>query len=132
MSEARLFHLVPGTATDVEPNATWGKARARRDDPETSHAAAASVADLTGKQRAVLSCLRAADRPLTDQELALLYVGLAADEGWPDQSDSGLRTRRSELVERGLVASVGKRRLDTGRLARTWAPAGSIIPGGAA
>ena len=129
MSNDKLFDLAPGSPTeDVEPNVRWSRARARKSDPDTSHAAAASVTNLTAKQQAVLDCLRCADRPMTDPELAVLYATLAPDEGWPGQSPSGLRTRRSELVERGLVFSVGKRRLDTGRLARTWALAGTYLP----
>jgi hypothetical protein len=135
MSDGKLFDVVPGARPghlDVEPNESWGKARARSSDPETSHAAAASVRDLTAKQQAVLDCLSCAAAPVTDQELALLYEALRHDEQWPEQSPSGLRTRRAELVDRGVVASVGRKRLDTGRLGRTWAAAGAIVPGGAA
>lgn len=127
----KLFDLAPGRPTeDVEPNATWDKARARRNDPDTSHAAAQSVRGLTGKQTAVLTCLKRAARPLTDQEMALLYEALRTDEEWPEQSPSGLRTRRKELVEKGHVVSIGKRRLDTGRLARTWTYAGALLTRG--
>ena len=39
----------------------------------------------------------------------------------PEQSVSGLRTRRSELVKRGLVKDSGKKRkLESGRMAVVW------------
>lgn len=98
-----------------------GRAHARRTDPETSHAAARSVTDLTAKQTAVLTLLRDFG-PLTDLELVEKY-GTAA-QGFPGvfprQSTSGLRTRRHELVDRGLVVEHDKVRLPSGRMAIRW------------
>lgn len=96
---------------------------ARRTDPETSHAAARSVADLTGKQQAVLDLLRASG-PMTDEQLIDAYrqsAGLSSAL-WPEQSESGIRTRRSELARRGLVESVGTASTRSGRTCRVWCP----------
>ena len=96
-------------------------ARARTSDPDTSHAAAQSLtpATLRLSQSAVLSVLTAYPAGLTDQGLALVY-----GDRWPAQSESGLRTRRAELVRGGLVVDTGRReRLATGRRAVVWAVA---------
>lgn len=93
-------------------------AHARRDDPETSHAAAASLTSqrLRQSQREVLLAMRALG-PCSDTTLLDRYPGF----GLSHQSPSGLRTRRAELVARGLVVDSGKReRLPTGRMAIVW------------
>jgi hypothetical protein len=132
----QLFDIAPGEPParhlDTEPNASWSTARARGNDPDTSHAAAASVTGLTRKQQAVLECLRELGEPVTDQHLAREYHarGGVRTPMWPDQSDSGLRTRRSELVARGAVVAVGTERLPSGRMAKCWAVAGTVLPGG--
>ena len=92
--------------------------RARNTDPETSHEAAASVKHVRDSQRAVLAVLRATEG-LTDIEIAQRYIRLS--KNLPKQSPSGLRTRRKELVERGLVEDSGdKRKLPSGRNAIVW------------
>lgn len=84
--------------------------RARRTDPETSHAAARSVRNVTAKQVAVLR--RLADEPSTDEDLVDRVDG---------QTPSGIRTRRSELVRAGLVVDSGVRaELRSGRLGIVW------------
>lgn len=95
---------------------------ARVGDPETSHAAAASVSsdELRFSQLAVLRTLGKIRRG-TDADIAEAYVyhGFSAVQ---PQSPSGLRTRRAELVEQGLVVDTGKRkRLPSGRQAIVWA-----------
>ena len=87
--------------------------RTRKGDPETSLAAAASVKELTEKQKSVLAVLKQYG-PATDGELRQKFPPYT-------QSDSGLRTRRSELVNRGLVRDSGeRRRLASGRMAIVW------------
>ena len=96
-------------------------ARARTSDPDTSHAAAQSLTPETLRlsQTAVLSVLTAYPAGLTDQGLALVY-----GNRWPAQSESGLRTRRAELVRGGMVVDTGRReRLASGRQAVVWAVA---------
>lgn len=53
--------------------------------------------------------------PMTDTELIEGY------DGKIPQTDSGLRTRRSELVKKGLLVDTGRRELlDTGRSSKVW------------
>lgn len=89
-----------GDLSGSYPNPTTGPA-ARATDPETSHKAAASVTDVTAKQAAVLDVLRHYG-PLTDEQIRNYHRAKA----YPWQSDSGLRTRRKELVELGKVEPV--------------------------
>ncbi len=96
--------------------------RTRRTDPETSLAAAESVTKITEKQRSVLHVLKLAG-PMTDQEIRRTFSRWYHGEDWQvsPQSESGLRTRRSELVRRGLVRDSGERRkLESGRMAVVW------------
>ncbi len=90
-------------------------ARARVSDPVTSHEAAASVDDVTATQEYVLKALRKA-RP--DVELVEAYRKFKRA---PRASESGIRSRRAELVDRGLVIDTGRRvRLESGRYAIVW------------
>jgi hypothetical protein len=94
---------------------------ARRTDPETSHEAASSVDGLLVKQAAVLRVLSRIC-PASDDELWNAYESARAQgEALPQQSSSGMRTRRKELVERGLVWDSGFRLLmASGRKAIAW------------
>jgi hypothetical protein len=93
---------------------------ARRTDPETSHAAAASVGDVRLTQAAVLRLFERFG-PMTDEELVIVYEMYGDEYGLPPQSSSGLRTRRKELVDRGLIEYTGmKVELTTGRYGRLW------------
>ena len=90
--------------------------RARRTDPETSHAAARSVRSLTDRQAAVLQII-SVQGPIHDHALVIAY----ADTDLPLQSESGIRTRRKELVDRGWVIDSGHRAvLPSGRKAIIW------------
>lgn len=90
-------------------------ARARNTDPITSHLAGASVGDVTKTQQYVLRALR---RSRTDVELVEAYNSLKTA---PRASESGIRSRRAELVRKGLVVDTGRRvRLDSGRYAIVW------------
>ena len=94
---------------DPEPRAV-----ARRTDVWSSHEAAASVTRIRESQQAVLELLKLLG-PSTDEQ-----IGAAYWDG-PKQSPSGLRTRRSELVELGKVRDSGqRRRLKSGRRAIVW------------
>ena len=85
---------------------------ARHTDPDTSHAAAeAIVPKLRKLQQIVLDHhKRAGNRGLTDFDLE----SLCGDHG------STYRTRRAELVEFGLIADSGMRRLQHGRNRIVW------------
>jgi hypothetical protein len=90
-------------------------AKARKTDPSTSHQAAASVRNVTDTQKAILKALK---RGLTDNDLLVAYRNLRKA---PQASDSGIRSRRAELVAQELVADTGKRvKLPSGRNAIVW------------
>jgi hypothetical protein len=91
------------------------RAVARRGDPDTSWAAAASLppAILRASQREVLSILERYG-PMTDEQLVEWTAGR--------QSPSGTRTRRRELTDLGLVIDTGKRHVTkAGRRSIVWA-----------
>lgn len=93
-------------------------ANARKTDPTTSHAAAASVKDITTTQEFILKALR---KPRTDVALVEAYRGFKTA---PRASESGIRSRRSELVALGKVVDTGDRvKLSSGRHAIVWSVA---------
>jgi len=99
-------------------------AHARTTDPITSHQAAASIKKdkVRLSQEAVLRVFKQFGA-MTDQELLKKYAFCIDYCGWliPQQSESGIRTRRSELVTKGLVVDSGeKSMLPTGRKAIIW------------
>lgn len=97
-------------------NETLQQAHARRTDPDTSRAAAASVADLSAQQRLVLQVLREIG-PSTDERLADYWQRRDVSSISP----SGLRTRRAELTSAGLVVDTGQRAItDAGRDSIVW------------
>ena len=87
-------------------------ARARTNDPVTSHAAAASISpdSLRLSQRSVLTCLRLLGTG-TDEAIASAYHVGWQPYNWPRQSASGLRTRRAELVTANFVVDTGRTEL---------------------
>jgi len=97
------------------------EAFARRTDPWTSWAAADSLTNLREKQRAVLWAFleRYPDGASLDQIVACYHLAAYRPGGPPEQSDSGIRTRVSELAARGYVYDSGRTRtLPSGRQAR--------------
>jgi hypothetical protein len=93
--------------------------RARNNDPVTSHDAAASVGDVTETQAIILMLLR--ETPMCDEKLIEQYRLGEKSWGYPHKSDSGLRSRRAELVRKGLVETLGmQERMSTGRYAFVW------------
>lgn len=95
--------------------------RARSSDPPTSHAAAASVGSVSGTQAAILEIFNVYG-PMSDDELVSRYQWMSElGEAVPQASESGIRTRRSELVERREVMDLGQvRTLESGRKAIVW------------
>lgn len=90
-------------------------AHARTTDPLTSHEAAASVQNEQTIRYWVLKLL---DRPRTDVELVEVYGKMKRA---PRASESGIRSRRAELVADGLVQATGARvKLPSGRFANVW------------
>ena len=89
--------------------------RARSTDPVTSHLAADSVDNVTATQAYILRCLK---RPRNDGQLVDAY---RAYKTAPRASESGIRSRRAELVDRGLVTDTGRRvLLNSGRYSIVW------------
>lgn len=85
-------------------------ARARRKDPETSHEAAGYASErLRASQEAVLRVFRL--HPfMTDEQLLAAYRLYSSEiPEFPQQSPSGLRTRRHELVLLGKIVYTGRR-----------------------
>lgn len=96
------------------------EAHARTSDPTTSHEAAASVKNLSASEDAVLVVLKTWGA-MTDTTLIETYCDNRTRYGWPKQSDAGIRSRRKELVDRGLVEDSGvKEFLPTGRRSIVW------------
>ena len=88
---------------------------ARFTDPSTSHQAAQSVNNITDTKRHILYALTT---PATDLELIERYRSSLLS---PKASDSGIRSRRAELVDEGLVKDSGARVvLPSGRKAIIW------------
>lgn len=109
-------HHSAGVASDT--------AHARSTDPETAHEAARSVDRLNPRR---LDVLRTLDRPMIDLRLVAAY-GESRYGETPTvhaQSASGIRSRRAELVQLGLVAHVDTIRVMK-RRHRVWqrTPAG--------
>lgn len=88
---------------------------ARHSDPKTSHDAAASIREVSRTQAAILQALLT---PATDVEIIERYRRIT---GAPAASESGIRSRRAELVTRGAVRDSGRRAiLESGRKAIIW------------
>lgn len=95
---------------------TTSTARARATDPETSHAAARSVEGITATQTFIVKALLR--QPAHDQELIARYRNMT---GAPAASESGIRSRRAELVDRRIIEPTGQTiRLDSGRYSIVW------------
>lgn len=88
--------------------------RARRDDPETSHAAA-DTNDTAGSRRAVLIIMSAYRRPLADFEIEQIHT-----EAGGRYSGQRLRTARDELVTDGRVVEDGESTTPRGNRCLTW------------
>jgi hypothetical protein len=90
--------------------------RARATDPKTSHDAGDAVSDITETKAYILRVLGKKAR--NDSELLECY---RAYRRAPIASDSGIRSRRSELVKAGKVIDTGQRVvLRSGRLSIVW------------
>jgi hypothetical protein len=91
---------------------------ARRTDPQTSHEAAKSVTNVEKTKAAIWKLL--AD-PLTDTELMSKYRVQMLFGDAPEASESGVRSRRAELVAEGMVEATGERRkTPSGRSSMVW------------
>lgn len=95
-------------------------ALARSTDPDTSHEAAAAVYAPTIVQQRVHMVI-AINGPVSDEEISWWFGSYAVDCDWVIPTDQSLRTRRSELVDAGLVEYAGIDGITrTGRRTRKW------------
>jgi hypothetical protein len=101
----------------VKNGGTQQTPRARRSDPDTSHAAAESIEDsITLVQQRVLEIHRDAPDGLTDEELLDIY-----QFRFGETAESSPRKRRHDLTAKGLIQdSGGRRKLKTGRKGIVW------------
>ena len=102
----------------VYPGREAFRAHTKTSHPETSHEAASSLpfSKIRQSQKDVLWIFRNFGK-MTDTELIERYNRV----GKPRQSPSGIRSRRSELRDRGLIAWNGEYRvLVSGRKSRVW------------
>lgn len=91
-------------------------AKARNTDPVTSHHAAESVKDVTVTQAFILRIIE--KRPRTDSDLIQAYRQYKTA---PMASESGIRSRRAELVSKGLLGDTNIRKiLPSGRRSIVW------------
>lgn len=93
---------------------------ARATDPSTSWEAAMSISaeHLNKVQRHILNLLSA---PMTDIQLVDEYRRWSSLIGEDFSSESGIRTRRAELVRRGLVVdTLVREKTPSGRNAIVW------------
>lgn len=120
-NEPTLFDQVADTRHGHLGERLWVTTpRARMDDPDTSHGAAASVRAVSVTQDRILNILRMYG-PLTDEQILAWYDTRRAVTGWPEVSPSGMRSRRAELVDQGRVrAAAEKGTTVSGRSCHKW------------
>lgn len=107
------------TDSSALPLPLFDAAHARRNDPETSKAAARSVVNLGRTRDAILTLLANHSKGLTDEQIWKEYWR----QGGPSlasTSPSGLRSRRSELVRMGFVEACGTGKTVSGRPCNIW------------
>ncbi len=92
--------------------------KARKSDPITSHEAAESVKNLSATKEGILIVL--GSRSMSDSQIAWEYNRLVLSNKAPMASESGLRSRRSELVADGLVEADGFGKTPFGRRTILW------------
>ena len=93
---------------------------ARKTDPYTSHEAANSVVEVTDTQLAIYKLL---NKPKSDQDLIMAYRNLVASNRAPMASESGIRSRRAELVHLDLIKAFGESKTWSGRRCIVWGQA---------
>jgi hypothetical protein len=95
------------------------QARARRTDPQTSHQAARSVIKINDTHRRILMIL--AEGAATDEQLYSAWQFMHCNKDWPRVSQSGVRSRRNELVKKGKVVDSGEKGTTVaGRACTIW------------
>lgn len=90
---------------------------ARSTDPFTSHIAAETVLHISKLQKTILDILK---KPATDEQLIERYQALVAKGKALPASESGIRSRRSELDRMGLIEAVGESQTRFFRRCLVW------------
>ncbi len=91
---------------------------ARGTDPQTSHDAANSIADVTPLQERILQCFDTYGA-MADEELIRQYKRTYGIH-WP-AADSSIRSRRKELVDKGkLLPTFSRAMTNAGRQSIVW------------
>lgn len=98
---------------------------ARNNDPDTSHAAAASVEGAQNLRNRLFTLLSTRyPGGLTHEEIIVAYGGYVSAQGWPTATAQGIRSRVKELERDGRVrredTPTGTTR--TGRRSYRWLP----------
>lgn len=108
--------------TDLPPVPNPPAARARTTDPSTSHEAAATVTKMPARQLEVLTIHRDNPGGLSDEQVIDQHIErFTYDHTVRPQTDSSIRTRRSELVAAGWLEDSGRRgRTKAGRSTIIW------------
>lgn len=130
MNMPSLFDNIPDEPEEMTPPRSYLNviplaritAASRATDPETSRQAAASISKdkMRETQRQILEVLGRFG-PSCDEDIAIHFRQLSEIEAWPLQSPSGLRSRRAELVNAGLVRDSGQRtKTSSGRQTIVW------------
>jgi hypothetical protein len=89
---------------------------ARITDPVTSHEAAATVRNLTATMEGIVTVLK--HRGPQPDDMIARYYSLS---GFPYASPSGLRSRRAELVDLGIIEPSGEfAKTPSGRRTIVW------------
>jgi len=115
VNDPTLFDVIDDWVAPVIPIA-----HARHTDPDTSHQAAATVTRITDSRQAILDAYRLRG-PMADFDLEDYYAQVWQMHRWPRQSASGIRTRRAELADLGLVADTNRRTVTpSGRPCIIW------------
>jgi hypothetical protein len=93
---------------------------ARTADPQTSHEAAKSVSKLREMYETMLIAFETLG-PMNDEQLIKLWRVGVNELGWRAASESGIRSRRSELVAQGKLRDSGNRqKMSSGRMSIVW------------
>lgn len=112
------------TAPSILSPVTGDSARARKTDPETSHAAADSITP-EGREASeleVLTILREADKPITSEQIESRHLTRAWQvTGVHAYTGARLRTALKQLADDHLVERTDvEGRTKSGRRAATW------------
>lgn len=95
---------------------------ARNADPDTSHAAAASVRGTENLRSRIYTLLTKYPEGLTHEHIVTAYESFASVSGWRPATQQGIRSRVKELEREGRVrrSRAAQDRTANGRLTHRW------------